>query len=165
MFTPLAVLGASLIGSGVGSIGGGFLSEALGFGFHAGAMIGGIVGGIVGGQIYKGISANIKITKNIPNLGNKLDYAFGRANGNAHNIKRSIDNMVQLSKIGIHDNTVGRAILKKHFINVFKANKNLILRAKGEIELYSLLAGPGGFRGVKSIWEGAKLITFIFYGG
>ena len=46
-----------MIGSGVGSIGGGFLSEALGFGFEAGAMIGGVVGGIVGGQIYKGIAA------------------------------------------------------------------------------------------------------------
>ncbi len=56
-FTPLAALGASMIGSGVGSIGGGFLSEALGFGFQAGAMIGGIVGGIIGGQIYKGIAA------------------------------------------------------------------------------------------------------------
>ena len=55
-FTPLAALGASMIGSGVGSIGGGFLSEALGFGFQAGAMIGGIVGGIVGGQIYKGFT-------------------------------------------------------------------------------------------------------------
>ncbi len=50
-------LGASMIGSGVGSIGGGFLSEALGFGFEAGAMIGGVVGGIVGGQIFKGVSA------------------------------------------------------------------------------------------------------------
>ena len=49
-------LGASMIGSGVGSIGGGFLSEALGFGFQAGAMIGGVVGGIVGGQIFKGVS-------------------------------------------------------------------------------------------------------------
>ncbi len=48
-------LGASMIGSGVGSIGGGFLSEALGFGFQAGAMIGGVVGGIVGGQIYSGV--------------------------------------------------------------------------------------------------------------
>lgn len=55
-FTPLAALGASMIGSGVGSIGGGFLSEALGFGFQAGAMIGGIVGGIIGGQIYEGIA-------------------------------------------------------------------------------------------------------------
>ena len=36
-------LGASMIGSGVGSIGGGFLSEALGFGFQAGAMIGAVV--------------------------------------------------------------------------------------------------------------------------
>ena len=42
-FTPLAALGASMIGSGVGSIGGGFLSEALGFGFQAGAMIGAVV--------------------------------------------------------------------------------------------------------------------------
>lgn len=42
-FTPLTVFGASMIGSGVGSIGGGFLSEALGFGFQAGAMIGAVV--------------------------------------------------------------------------------------------------------------------------
>lgn len=57
MFTPFAAIGASMIGSGVGAIAGGYISEALGFSFEAGAMIGGIVGGIVGGQIYKAASA------------------------------------------------------------------------------------------------------------
>ena len=52
-FTPLAALGASMIGSGVGSIGGGFLSEALGFGFQAGAMKGGSSRSIVAGDRSK----------------------------------------------------------------------------------------------------------------
>ena len=52
-FTPFAAMGASMIGSGVGGIAGGFISEALGFRFETGAMIGSIVGGIIGGQVYK----------------------------------------------------------------------------------------------------------------
>jgi hypothetical protein len=71
----------------------------------------------IGGQVYKGVqtAAARAATKaaaaaskvNTPDLGNKLDYAFGKAGGSAHNIQRSADNMTQLGKIGIHDNACG----------------------------------------------------------
>lgn len=32
----------------------------------------------------------------------------------------------------------------------------------GRTKINSLIAGPGGFRGVESVWEGNKLITFMF---
>ncbi len=54
-FTPFAGLGASMIGSGVGGIAGGFISEACGGSFATGAIIGNIVGGIIGGKVYDGI--------------------------------------------------------------------------------------------------------------
>ena len=80
-FTPLAALGASMIGSGVGSIGGGFLSEALGFGFQAGAMIGGIVGGIVGGQIHD-ICKFSKIAKQGVTIGKGMERVRAAASQN-----------------------------------------------------------------------------------
>lgn len=76
-----------------------------------------------------------------------------------------MDNAVQLSKIGIHDNAIGRQRLNNHFNNVFLSNQSYILEANGRIAINSLLAGPSGFRGVQSIWEGNKLITFMFFGG
>ncbi len=54
-FTPFVGLGASMIGSGVGGIAGGFISEACGGSFATGAIIGNIVGGIIGGKVYDGI--------------------------------------------------------------------------------------------------------------
>ena len=54
-FTPFAAIGASMIGSGVLGIAGGFISEALGGSFQLGSTIGNIVGGFLGGQIYKGL--------------------------------------------------------------------------------------------------------------
>ena len=51
-FTPFAGIGASLIGSGVLGIAGGYVSEALGGSFELGAVIGNIVGAFAGGKIY-----------------------------------------------------------------------------------------------------------------
>ena len=50
-----AGIGAGLIGQGVGSIAGGYISEALGGSFELGAAIGGIAGSIAGGFAYRGI--------------------------------------------------------------------------------------------------------------
>lgn len=76
-----------------------------------------------------------------------------------------MDNAVQLSKIGIHDNATGWQLLNNHFKNVFLSNQSYVLEANGRIAINSLLAGSSGFRGVQSIWEGNKLITFMFFGG
>ena len=48
-------MGASLIGSGIGGIAGGYISEVLGGSFELGAGIGNITGSILGGKIYDGI--------------------------------------------------------------------------------------------------------------
>jgi len=56
-FTPFAGIGAGLIGQGVGSIAGGYISEALGGSFEFGAAIGGIAGSLLGGLAYRGITS------------------------------------------------------------------------------------------------------------
>ena len=109
--------------------------------------------------------STVNVNQVKPDLGNKLDYAFGKASGNPHSISRSMDNAAQLSKIGIYDNTAGRQILVTHFTNTFYANQSLIINSCGRVSVESLLAGPGGFLGVKSVWQANKLITFIFIGG
>lgn len=76
-----------------------------------------------------------------------------------------MDNAAQLSKIGIHDTAIGRQILTDHFSSAFYSNQASIISNAGRTTVNSLLAGPGGFRGVQSIWESNKLITFIFFGG
>ena len=48
-------LGASLIGSGILGIAGGYLIESLGGSFELGSAIGSIVGSFIGGQICKGL--------------------------------------------------------------------------------------------------------------
>ena len=55
-FTPFASIGASMIGSGVLGIAGGYISESLGRSFELGSAIGNVVGGFLGGQIYKGLT-------------------------------------------------------------------------------------------------------------
>ena len=50
-----AGIGAGLIGQGVGSIAGGYISEALGGSFELGSTLGGIAGSIAGGFTYRGI--------------------------------------------------------------------------------------------------------------
>ena len=54
-FTPFAGIGASMIGSGIGGIAGGYISEALGSSFELGSIIGSVLGGIIGGKVYDGI--------------------------------------------------------------------------------------------------------------
>ncbi|QVK19282.1 DNRLRE domain-containing protein [Mycoplasmatota bacterium] len=51
LFTPFASVGASMIGSGVGSFAGGYISEGLGGSYELGSFIGSIGGGIAGGKI------------------------------------------------------------------------------------------------------------------
>ena len=98
-------------------------------------------------------------------LGKKADYAFGKATGNSHTLDRTNQNALQLKKIGINDTAVGRDIFSNHFKNVFRVHKDVIMNSSGRVKINSLLAGPAGFRGVESIWDGNKLISFIFFGG
>jgi len=112
------------------------------------------------------------------NIGNKLAYVFDRATGNAHNINRSIGMRNELRRIGIHDTPSGRATVERHLNEVIR-NPNNILRTEtrsytptgGTPVTYtvtireSLLAGPGGFVKLETIWNGNRLLTIIIYGG
>lgn len=62
-FVPgMQVMGASMIGSGVGSFAGGHISESLGYSYETGSAIGSFAGGIVGGKVATNVVAN-KIVK------------------------------------------------------------------------------------------------------
>ena len=133
-FTPLAAFGASMIGSGVGSIGGGFLSEALGFGFQAGAIIGGIVGGIVGGQVYKGIAA-IKLsaaTSKITNISSQVtkDSIVIRGVKNSELTKEARNIRAGLAKT-VDGQTISNASAGRAIHKGFMTGKQLSVRGGG----------------------------------
>jgi RHS repeat-associated protein len=55
-FVPgMGAFGASMIGAGIGSFAGGYISEAFGGSYGLGWGIGNIVGSIAGGMVYKGV--------------------------------------------------------------------------------------------------------------
>lgn len=137
--------------------------EAVGICAGLGAAVGAVTSGVAYGITNAITGSSGAAVGNVKaDLGNKLDYAFGKASGTAHNVTRSAENAAQLSKIGVYDNATGRQILTEHFNNAFIENQSLI--NAGTSEISTLLSGPGGFLNVKSIWDGAKLITFWFIG-
>ena len=124
-----------------------------------------------------------KNNKNSSNadLGNKLDYLFGKASGDKHNIERSKAMQAELQKIGIHNTPSGKEYISNHLNDVLKDPTNI---SNVETRSYtikelpdkpvvkytattreSLLMGPGGAVMVKSIWNGNRLLTAIVEGG
>ena len=97
------------------------------------------------------------------NIGNKLEYVFGKATGAAHNIARSKQMLLQLQRIGIFDNKAGRAYLSKHLNEVFQFVEGEV-QANGRTLRESLLMGPNGALKMNSIWDGDKLITIELFG-
>lgn len=113
-------------------------------------------------------------------LGNKLDYLFGKASGNKHNIERSKAMQAELQKIGIHNTPSGREYISNHLSNVLNDPTNISnvevrsyiakeLPGKPVVEYTattreSLLMGPGGAVMVESVWDGNRLLTVIVKG-
>jgi len=80
-FTPFASIGASMIGSGIGGIAGGFISESLGGSFELGATIGNIAGGFIGSAAYDGIKFSGVAKKGIV-IGKSGEYDnYAKLNG------------------------------------------------------------------------------------
>lgn len=118
------------------------------------------IGGLLRGLIGRSAGA---VTAQ---LGNKLDYLFGKATGSAHNISRSTSMLAQLQRIGIFDTAANRAFLQTYFNNVLRNSKNIITtQANGTVVRDSLLMGPNGGLKVVSFWQENRLISFILYGG
>ncbi|MCL2821577.1 MAG: hypothetical protein FWD86_00030 [Firmicutes bacterium] len=158
----MGAVGAALFG---GSVWDGFAEGAtrgMVVGFAIGAGFGML--GFATNKVANVVKAKVKVA-NAPHLGNKLDYAFGNVKKNSHNTPRGAGNSSQLAKIGIHDNLVGRQIVANHFQKTFMVNEAIIMKTNGAVKVYSLLVGPGGLKGVMSVWNKNELWTFIFLGG
>jgi len=101
----------------------------------------------------------------LPNLGNKLEFAFGNATGRLHNLQRSTTMMRQLNKIGIFNNAAGKSHLVKHLNRVFLNTKNVLSNEGGFVTKESILMGPNGGLKMQSVWKGRDLITIKLMGG
>jgi RHS repeat-associated protein len=100
-----------------------------------------------------------------PEIGTKLEYFFGNATGNAHNIQRSGDMASQLNRIGVGDNAGGRALFAEHLDEVFN-NPSSVARVQenGRTVREGLFKGPDGMLKTETIWDGNRLITGKLYG-
>lgn len=124
-FIPgLGVLGASMIGAGVLSFAGGYISEALGGSYALGWGIGNVVGSIAGGMVYKGIvskistpSNMIKSFENHPNrwklISSEISDATGRSYRGGISNYSHYRNVWTKAQMGTHTITVNDII--KHF--------------------------------------------------
>ncbi len=101
-------------------------------------------------------------------IGRKLLFAFGKAGGNNHNIRRSNDMLRQLESIGLHDNKENRAYVAQHLLSVYWDTTNIKEnQGRNRVVKESLLAGPRGFLKVESIWDvsNQKLVTVVLKRG
>ncbi|MBK1811937.1 DUF1906 domain-containing protein [Clostridium sp. YIM B02505] len=96
-------------------------------------------------------------------IGRKLEYVFGNATGTKHNIERSLDMENKLNKIGIFDNSEGRALMEEELQKSFNNTTNGAIQDNGRIRKESLLTGPNGVAKMQSVWDGNKLITVEIY--
>lgn len=101
----------------------------------------------------------------VPDLGRKLEYVFGNATGHAHNVERSTDLARQLNRIGIQGDASGRQLLTEHFTMTLNNPMNIVLEEGAKQTRESLLAGPGGFLKMRSVWQNNRLVTVFLFGG
>jgi len=100
------------------------------------------------------------------NIGNKLEYLFGRATGDQHNIERSLAMLRQMERIGLPDTPQNRSFMAQFFQTILNDATNVVAtQANGRVVRQSLLMGPRGGVMVNSVWEGDRLITFTLIGG
>ena len=101
----------------------------------------------------------------IPQVGNKLEYVFGKATGNLHNIQRSVDLQRKVNSIGIYDNENGRKIILDALSRTLNDKTSIKESLRdGRTLRESLLVGPQGVLKMETIWDGEKLITVKILG-
>ena len=107
-----------------------------------------------------------KITlSHIPQVGNKLEYVFGKATGNLHNIQRSVDLQRKVNSIGIYDNENGKKIILDALSRTLNDKTSIKESLRdGRTLRESLLVGPQGVLKMETIWDGEKLITVKILG-
>ena len=93
-------------------------------------------------------------------LSQKLDYIFGNATGDKHNIDRAQGLLEQVHSIGINDTPKGRQYMLEQLMEIPDAVSESHIRNRYS----SLLCGPNGVKQMDTIWESGKLITIYIFG-
>ena len=75
-------------------------------------------------------------------LDDKLNYVFGKATGNQHNIRRSQSMQMELRKIGINDTPAFREYLSNHLNSVLHDSDSIIKIEKRSYIAKELLNKP-----------------------
>lgn len=87
----------------------------------------------------------------------KEEYRIYYDTSGSHNTARSAQNVQMLNRIGIYDNSAGRAVLSEHFDEVVSSTSNVARTFTDDFGTYqvreSLLAGPNGFLKLESTWQ------------
>ena len=105
-------------------------------------------------------------------LGNKLDYQFGKAGGNRHNIDRTNGLKAEMDKLGFNDTAENRAYFEQYYNDVLKSSNNIVgdpetasYIENGVTHYYtvttreSFLMGKYGGAKVTTYWDGNRLLT------
>lgn len=102
----------------------------------------------------------------------KFDFVFGRVAGHPHNGPRSQQLARSLDAIGLHDDPVSRAYLRRHLDDVVVDDRSVVSNYQtehGSFEIReSLLAGPFGLVKIETAWQirgdSRSLVTIIPFG-
>lgn len=105
-------------------------------------------------SVAKGVTTPANTTPP-PELGRKIEYVFGNATGDVHNINRSQAMEAELLRIGIQDNAEGRAYMTQKFTDTYYDPNNILrVQENGRVVKDSLIVGPSGALRMETVWEG-----------
>jgi hypothetical protein len=90
----------------------------------------------------------LPINSNLSFDNGRFDYIFGRVNSGAHNADRSNQLALEMERLGIRDDDIGREIIKEHFEKTIATNGNVLSTYSNQYGSYevidSFLMGPSG---------------------
>lgn len=105
-------------------------------------------------------------------LENKLDYQFGKAGGNKHNIDRTNSLKAEMDKLGFADTAENRAYFEQYYYDVLNDANNIMgapqkaSYTENAVTHYytvttreSFLMGKYGSAKVTTYWDGNRLLT------
>ena len=118
------------------------------------------------------ISESVDESGSSADLGNKLDYQFGKAGGNRHNIDRTNGLKAEMDKLGFNDTAENRAYFEQYYNDVLNSSNNIVgdpetasYIENGVTHYYtvttreSFLMGKYGGAKVTTYWDGNRLLT------
>lgn len=109
----------------------------------------------------------------------QLDYQFGNAGGNQHNIDRTNGLKAEMDKLGFADTAENRAYFQQYYNDVLNDSSNIVgvpqtasyITENGVTHYYtvttkeSFLMGKYGGAKVTTHWDGNRLLTIIISSG